>query len=101
MSLKLNLKIIWFNEFLGLAIDQIFEKHTYPLTSYYIWPRTDAWEQLKLELNSRKWLSKEEKIKILNNVTEITNYWHENRSLGSMEKLSSRFVDISFVAGIN
>jgi len=94
---RLNLKVLWFNEFLGLAIDQKIENQTYPLTSYYIWPRTDAWEQLKLELDSRTWLAKEEKVKILNTTTEIINFWRINRKLEFSENLSSKFPNVFVV----
>lgn len=67
---KLKLKVLWFKELLGLAIDQNIEFQSSPITSYYIWPKTEAWEQLKLELDSRPWLSSKEKVKILNLTTD-------------------------------
>ena len=64
-SLRLKLKIVWFKNFLGLAIDQVILDQQYSLTPYYFWPKTEAWEQLKLELSSRRWLNPEEKKRIL------------------------------------
>ena len=50
---ELQLKVLWLKNVLGLAIDQKVTKHRYPVTQYYFWPRTEAWDQLKLELDSR------------------------------------------------
>jgi len=97
MSSELNLKVLWFSEILGLAIDQKFDQQFYPLTSYYIWPRTEAWEQLKLELDSRAWLPKEDKIKILNNAAEIMNCWGEDQSLEAFKSVSLRFSNVTFL----
>ena len=62
---QLKLKIAWFKNFLGLAIDQVDFNQGYSLTPYYFWPKTEAWEQLKLELDSKLWLAKDEKVEIL------------------------------------
>ena len=62
---KLKLKVLWLKNVLGLAIDQTVIKQSYPLTQYYFWPRTEAWDQLKLELDSKPWLSDKEKISTL------------------------------------
>jgi len=94
---KLKLKVLWFKELLGLAIDQNIEFQSSPITSYYIWPKTEAWEQLKLELDSRPWLSSKEKVKILNLTTEIINYWHKKRETESLDKIIPRFKEISFL----
>ena len=56
-SFQLRLKVVWFKDFLGLAIDQVNSDLQYSLTPYYFWPRTEAWEQLKLELDSKIWLN--------------------------------------------
>jgi 30S ribosomal protein 3 len=47
---KLKLRVVWCRNFLGLAINQRNLKREYSLTCYYFWPKTEAWEQLKLEL---------------------------------------------------
>ena len=57
----LKLKVTWFKNFLGLAIDQVSLNQKYFLTSYYFWPKTDAWEQLKSELDAKPWLTTREK----------------------------------------
>ena len=72
---QLKLKIAWFKNFLGLAIDQVNLDQQYSLTPYYFWPKTDAWEQLKLELDSKSWLTEEEKIHVLQTISNVMQYW--------------------------
>ena len=97
LFIKLKLRVLWFKEFLGLAIDQEFGNQLYPLTAYYIWPKTEAWEQLKLELDSRPWLTKEKKVQILNLATEIMNSWKKHQNIGSTEQISLDLDRVNFV----
>lgn len=97
LLIQLKLKVLWFKESLGLAIDQELCNQVYPLTSYYMWPKTEAWEQLKLELDSRPWLTKEKKVQVLNLSTEIMNYWKEHQKVESTKQFSSYFQKINFV----
>ena len=80
-SLRLRLKIAWFKNFLGLAIDQVNSNQQYFLTPYYFWPKTEAWEQLKLELDSKLWLPQEEKVRVLKLAGNVMNYWFSSRDL--------------------
>ena len=79
MPLKLELKVFFSENFLGVSIDQVNDNYSIPLTSYYLWPRTNAWEQLKIELESKQWINGAEKIKMLNLIVEIMNHWREKR----------------------
>jgi len=97
LLIQLKLKVLWLTNSLGLAIDQECGGQSYPLTSYYVWPKTEAWEQLKLELDSRPWLLKEKKIQVLNLSTEIMNYWKENRKVKSRRQLSLYYQSINFI----
>jgi len=97
VSKQLNLRIIWLKNVLGLAIDQEFEKQKYPLTQYYFWPRTEAWDQLKLELDSKSWLSETEKITFLNLVTDVISHWRNYRSKETVEDFAKNFKDATFV----
>jgi 30S ribosomal protein 3 len=88
-TFQLKLKIAWFQDFLGLAIDQVQINQNYSLTPYYFWPKTEAWEQLKLELDSKFWLTKDEKIKILKMASDVMNYWlssRDNRNFGNIKE---------------
>jgi len=97
LFIQLKLRVLWFKEFLGLAIDQEFGNQLYPLTEYYMWPKTEAWEQLKLELDSRPWLTKEKKVQVLNLTTEIMNYWSKQRNVSSPEQCAFYFDRVNFI----
>jgi 30S ribosomal protein 3 len=84
---QLKLKIVWFKNFLGLAIEQVILNQHYSLTPYYFWPKTEAWEQLKLELDSKLWLTQEEKVRILKVIGDVMNYWLSNRSTKTIKDL--------------
>jgi len=88
MSLELRLRVLWLKNSLGLAIDSNTEKSTKPITIYYFWPKTDAWEQLKLELGCRPWIKEIERIKILNTASRIMDLWkNSNRLIAEELKL--------------
>ena len=96
-SQHLKLKVLWLKNILGLAIDQTVIKQPYPLTQYYFWPRTEAWDQLKLELDSKPWLSEKEKIVILNLATDIISHWRTNRNTDAVQKIANNFSEAVFV----
>ena len=83
----LKLKIVWFKNFLGLAVEQVILNQHYSLTPYYFWPKTEAWEQLKLELDSKLWLTQEEKVRILKVIGEVMNYWLSYHSTKTVKDL--------------
>ena len=54
-------------------------------------------EQLKSELDSKPWLKKEEKIKILNLASDIMNHWRQYRDVDSVESVKNKFLEASFI----
>ena len=93
----LELKILWAKNFRGLSIDQVSTRHNLPITNYYFWPKTEAWEQLKIELGLKPWVEEKEKIKILNLAAEVMNFWRANRNTETVETVITRFSDANFV----
>ena len=96
-SFFLKLKVAWFKDFLGLAINQVSLDQEYSLTPYYFWPKTEAWEQLKLELDSKNWLSNEEKITILKTVGEVMNYWLSYRNTKTVPDFKADFEEVEIL----
>lgn len=76
--LNISFKLLWLENSLGIAINQTNLNSSIPLTNYYFWPRSDVWEQIRLELNSKRWITEREKTAILNNVAEILKLWQKN-----------------------
>ena len=81
---QLKVKVHWLKNVLGLSVDHIVAKQAYPLTQHYFWPRTEAWDQLKLELDSKPWLSEKEK---------IISFYRSNLALYS-DKISQCYLNL-------
>lgn len=97
---KFTFKILWLENNIAIAIDHVVGKSFSPLTSYFFWPRNDAWDQLKNDLESKPWISENEKVELLNQATEIINFWQEKGKSKSILQAQERFPDFIF-AGSN
>lgn len=71
-----KLAFLWMDKNIAVAVDQVYARgNTSPLTEYFVWPRKDAWEDLKMALEGRPWISDRDKVLLLNRLTEVINFW--------------------------
>ena len=96
---NLKLQVLWLNSSLGLAVNQETTEGTVPLTPYYFWPISEAGEQIRFELDSRLWITKEERIKLLNLVVDIMNQWQQNQTTSNSKGITK--TNILAIEGVN
>ncbi|MBL1209957.1 MAG: 30S ribosomal protein PSRP-3 [Geminocystis sp. GBBB08] len=90
------LKVVWLDKDVALAVDYVISKGTSPLTAYYFWPRSDAWQELKDELDKKNWITDNEKIQLLNQATEVINFWQEKGRVTTMLQAQQKFPQVVF-----
>lgn len=93
---KFVLKFLWLEKAIAVSLDQKVAEKTSPVTEYFFWPRKDAWEEMKLDLETKPWITKSDSISLLNQVTEVINFWQENNGL-DLVKVRARFPECIFI----
>lgn len=91
--------MLWLDANVAIAVDHMVGKGTSPLTAYFFWPRNDAWQQLKDELEAKRWISEPDRIDVLNQATEVINFWQDLRNQGrsmTMADAQSKFPEVAF-----
>nr|YP_009389101.1 putative ribosomal protein 3 [Euglena archaeoplastidiata]AKR17874.1 putative ribosomal protein 3 [Euglena archaeoplastidiata] len=99
MEGKFILKFLWLEKSIAVSLDQRIGDKTIPLTEYFFWPQKDAWEDMKLYLETEEWISQENSILLLNQITEIINYWQERENISKSElsDIKTKFPNCIFV----
>ncbi|PNW86376.1 hypothetical protein CHLRE_02g083950v5 [Chlamydomonas reinhardtii] len=92
-----RLNVLWTDKNLAVAIDQVYSRgQVSPLTEYYFWPRQDAWEELRINLESRPWISERDRIILLNRLTQLINFWQDEEVKHTVEEARAEFPDCAF-----
>lgn len=73
-----RLNFLWLDKNIAVAVDQVYARGAQsPLTEYFVWPRRDAWDELRVALEAKPWIADRDRIVLLNRLTEVINFWQE------------------------
>lgn len=99
MEGKFILKFLWLEKSIAVSLDQKVADKAIPLTEYFFWPQKDAWEDMKVYLEAEEWISQDNSIMLLNQITEIINYWQERENINKngLNDIKMKFSNCVFV----
>lgn len=61
-----------------------------------MWPRKDAWEELKAALEAKPWVPGRDRVTLLNRTTEVINFWQDDAAKHTVEEARDKFPDCTF-----
>jgi len=61
-----------------------------------MWPRKDAWEELKAALEAKPWVPARDRVVLLNRTTEVINFWQDDAAKRSVEDARAAYPDCTF-----
>lgn len=93
------LKFLWLEKSVAVSLDQVVNGKTTPLTEYFFWPQRDAWEEMKNFLENKDWIPQGTSILLLNQITEVINFWQDKENLDKKDisKVREKFAKCLFV----
>nr|YP_007517003.1 putative ribosomal protein 3 [Euglena viridis]AEY70776.1 putative ribosomal protein 3 [Euglena viridis] len=93
------LKFLWLEKSIAVCLDQKIGDRTTPLTEYFFWPQKDAWEEMKIFLENKAWITENESILLLNQITEVINDWQGKDSIQRKDtaRLREKFTNSVFI----
>ena len=93
------LKFLWLDKTIAVAIDQYVGDKMTPLTEYFFWLQRDAWEEMKTFLDNNVWISQSTSILLLNQVTEVINFWQDKEGVSKKDisKVREKFPECLFI----
>lgn len=99
--------LIWEASSLGIYINEIRGNKHIPLTRICYWPASDAWSQILIELEAKKWISQEEKKFLLDKTVDIIDVFLEKqfkksvKSIGRPEANCPMETTLKLIDGLN
>jgi 30S ribosomal protein 3 len=94
---KYSLKVYWSEESLLLGVDRLYNASRSPITDYFNWPKENAWESLKVQLEKKEWIDQQERYSLLQQATDVINFWQQKKENPSVDKAREKFPEILFV----
>lgn len=96
---ELCLKVLWLDSSIAFSLDQKVKDRYIPLTEFYFWPQRDAWEVIRFYIEGCNWISQDEAVSLLNQITEIINCWQNKADSNNVNVASFRllFPNVYFI----
>lgn len=97
---QFRLKFIWFgSKGIAVSLNQVYLNKLLPITEYFFWPRSDAWDEMRVCLKSKAWISPNDLVLILNQLTEVINFWQDKNDLQSenFSQVKEQFPESDFI----